>query len=240
MRNIFKVFDIVFIVLALLVSVGCEDSTIPDSERTVRYKEVPDRRTAQAESSRPNDLTYSVIATDVIPDIRRSIDVRLREKVSKDRLRSIALELKSQDERHYERTFIMYYLSGSSDAWATADFNPGLVVNIIGLTKEEEQALTEKPFSVDAEIIGQWIDEAAGVVEQITIMKEAGKLYLVREYEDGGSLIDEVVESSSSVGRRFDKVETTVYDHYFIIDRQGNLQLWDHEFGWFATISKIR
>ena len=218
MRRAFKVFAIVFIGLALLMSVGCEDSTIPDSDRTVRYKEVPDRRTVQSESSQPDDVNYSVIATDIIPDIKRSLDVRLSKKVSEDTLRSIALELKSQDERHYERTFITYYMRGTSDAWAITDFNPDLVVHIIGLTEEDEQALTEKSFPSDVEIIGQWIDEAAGVVEEITIMKETGKLYLVRDFQDGGRLKEEVVESPSAVGRRFDKVEITVYDNYFVID----------------------
>ena len=60
----------------------------------------------------PADITYSVIQTNIVTGIRKSIDVRLEKEVSEASLRAIALELRSGDSRHYERTFIIYYLPG--------------------------------------------------------------------------------------------------------------------------------
>ena len=58
----------------------------------------------------PADISYSVVDTDIIPSIKRSLDVRLNKKVSEDVLRAIALELKSNDSQTYDRTFIVYRL----------------------------------------------------------------------------------------------------------------------------------
>ena len=66
-----------------------------------------------------------------------NLDVRLNQKVSQDVLRAIALELKSNDSRQYDRTFIVYYLPAmnvDSGGWATTNFNPTLDVRILGLT----------------------------------------------------------------------------------------------------------
>ena len=51
-------------------------------------------------------VPYSIIDSYILPDIKRSLNVRLSEKVSEDTLRAIALQLKVQDSRSYQRTFI--------------------------------------------------------------------------------------------------------------------------------------
>jgi len=67
-------------------------------------------------SSKPDDVsiidgsTYSIINSDTFHDYKRSLDVRLNKRASEETLRKIALELKAQDHRSYERTFICYYL----------------------------------------------------------------------------------------------------------------------------------
>ena len=57
----------------------------------------------------PVDVSYEIIKIDTA-DITRSLDVQLNKRVSEDVLRIIALELKAQEPRSYERTFILYYL----------------------------------------------------------------------------------------------------------------------------------
>ena len=68
------------------------------------------RQPGGQDSAIPDDVTYSVIQTNIVTGIRKSIDVRLNKKVSEDALREIALELKARDSRPYDRTFIVYYL----------------------------------------------------------------------------------------------------------------------------------
>ena len=101
----------------------------------------------------PADVRYSVIQTNIVTGIRKSIDVRLDKEVSEDALRAIAVELKSGDSRHYERTFIVYYLPEmpvGGGGWATTHFDPGLEVRILGLAGQEERADAGRPLAARA------------------------------------------------------------------------------------------
>jgi len=190
----------------------------------------------------PTDATYSIIDTDIMPGIKRSIDVRLNKKVSESTLRTIALRLKAQDSRSYERTFICYYLPGmevDSGAWATTHFNPNLEVKIQGLTSEQENAFRQLPDDPSREVIGSWLDESPFIGSRVTIYRQNGKLFLENTYKDGSIGKKEMVEKSSSKGRTFQKKEGSPAGEYYLIDRQGNLQLWDQE-GWFSTARKLK
>ena len=75
----------------------------------------------------PDDVSYSIIDSTARAGIKRSLDVRLNKRVAEDTLHAIALKLKSQDSRDYDRTFITYYLPGmtvGAGAWATTHFTP--------------------------------------------------------------------------------------------------------------------
>jgi len=82
----------------------------PDISATISAAFPANKQTGRQAPVVPTAATYSVIQTNIVTGIRKSIDVRLDEEVSEDALRAIALELKSGDSRHYERTFIIYYL----------------------------------------------------------------------------------------------------------------------------------
>ena len=104
----------------------------------------------------PADVTYSIIDSDTYLDYKRSLDVRLNKKVSEKTLQAIALKLKAQDSRNYERTFICYYLPDmevGTGAWATTHFNPNLDVRIQGLTVEQEEVLKQQPDDPSREVI---------------------------------------------------------------------------------------
>ena len=82
----------------------------------------------------PEDVTYTIVGTDIIPGIKRSLDIRLNREVREDVLRSIAMELKSSDRKKYQRTFMLYYLPGmevDAGGWASTHFNPDLEVIIL-------------------------------------------------------------------------------------------------------------
>lgn len=80
-------------------------------------------------------------------NIKRSVTVRLKSKVSKKTLSQIARKIKKSDRNVYQRTFILYYLPEmeiGAGAWTTTHFNPTLKANIWGLSLEEEKALKNK------------------------------------------------------------------------------------------------
>ena len=179
----------------------------------------------------PDDVSYSIIDSTAIAGIKRSLDVRLNKRVAEDTLHAIALKLKSQDSRDYDRTFIVYYLPDmtvGAGAWATTHFTPELEVKILGLSTEEEKKLSAVPANREIiEIVGQWLDEIAS--SRITIFREGGKLYGERMFADGSSHKKELVEKRSPLGRRFDQVDAATAGDHWILDSRGNLQLHDND-----------
>ena len=164
----------------------------------------------------------------------------MNKRVAEDTLHTIALKLKSQDSRDYDRTFIIYYLPDmtvGAGAWATTHFTPELEVKILGLSTEEEKKLSTAPAPAKREIVGRWLDEIPYASSRITIFHEGGKLYVEQKFTDGSSLKKELVEKRSPLGRRFDQVGGATAGDHWILDSRGNLQLHDND-GLIRTAKK--
>jgi hypothetical protein len=188
----------------------------------------------------PNDVKYTIIKTNNIPDIKRQVDVRLNHKVSAEVLSAIAVQLKNADHRVYERTFILYYLPGmevNSGAWATTDFDSDLQVHILGASIAQEDALVGNDVNrVGQPAVGRWMLEYGALNGTIRIYRENGKSYIEINFKDGSNYKTEVSERSTPSGRRFEAKIAT--GDYYVINRSGNLQVWDRE-GLVTTAIKI-
>ena len=227
-------------ILCLILIGACSLAPVQEApsptEEAAPVKEKAEEKTT-ATSIIPADVSYEVINTDIVPGIKRSLDVRLNKKVSEDVLQAIAFELKSNDLRQYDRTFICYYLPDmavGTGAWATTHFNPTLDIRILGLTTQEEQALMTESTPSNVEVIGIWLDDWTG--SRITFYQKDDILYMEQVFGDGSSRHEELVENSLPLGRRFDMKEKS--SDYFIIDSEGNLQLRDN-LGLISTAKRI-
>ena len=196
------------ITIVSLVTVGCDDRQQSQTSRQPSALSQPAQQQPKLQAPIiPDDVSYSIFDSSINRGIKRSLDVRLNKKVSERTLRAIALKLKSQDARSYDRTFMAYYLPGmavGAGAWATTHFNPDLEVRVLGLTAEEEEKLLAEPAPANREIIGRWLDEGPIVGGRITIFREDGKLFIEQIFTDGSSRKEELVEKKSPLGRRFD------------------------------------
>lgn len=191
-------------------------------------------------STIPEDVTYTVIDANVIPGMKRSLDIRLNRRVSEEVLRSIALELKGKDPKDYERTFISYYLPGQSvgaGGWATTQFNPDLEVLILEPTAEQAKSLDRGRNDPSREVLGAWLWESPTKV-WINLYRQGGKLYMEQKHSDGSSSNLEVVEEVLQSGHRLEERGGSSLGEYFLIDLLGNLQIRDRE-GLIATAKKI-
>ena len=231
--------------------VACNDAVQDQARSTSNLKgPAPEARPAAAQAQEfsglptvpiPADVRYTVISTNVIPGIKRSLDVRLSRKVEEDVLRAIAMNLKKDDPKRHERTFIVYYLPEmkvGAGGWATTHFNPDLEVNILGLTLKQEIAFAKKVEDTTREVVGNWLDQSPMVGGKISIYRKDGKIYMEREFKDGSSSNEEMVEKPSSSGTRYEEKGGSNFGEYYILDRQGNLQIRDRE-GLIATTRKI-
>ncbi len=207
------------------------------------FAKIAAKKGAKKPASTPitKGATYTIINKNIVPGIKRGLDIRLSKKVSKDVLTSIAMKLKKADSNTYKRTFIGYYLPGmkvGAGYWATTHFNPDLKVRILGLTVEQENALKKQP-NPSGVILGKWMDKRPLVGHKITIFKKDGKLFMQDTHKDGSGGKTELVEKKSSLGRRFEKADGSGGGDYWILDSSGNLQIRDGE-GLISTSKKIK
>lgn len=215
----------------------------PDISATIGAAFAANGQSGGQDSVIPDDVTYSVIQTNIVTGIRKSIDVRLNKKVSEDALRKIALELKAGDSRPYDRTFIVYYLPEmpvGSGGWATSHFDPALDVRIFSIDGPGERADVSEALLSDREDIGKWLDEVSGI--QIVMYREDGKSYVEQYFRDGKFLKEELVGNPSTPGTRLEAKRLEPNGRsgggHWVIDNSGNLQIRDNV-GLVSTAKRI-
>ena len=243
----------ILVIFGIIVIVGLlnnkdlsrrDDRRTPSAPRQASSSQDAKRQASVPSPSIPLDVTYTIVDSDIMFNIKRSLDVRLNKRVPEDVLRAIALKLKSQASRSYKRTFICYYMPGmqiGAGAWATTHFDPNLDVQILGLTPDEERVLTQQPDDQSREIIGRWLDDRPLVANRITIFRQNSTLLMEQTFIDGTethSIKKEVIEKSSTRGRRFEDKQENSYGEFYLINRQGHLGLWDQD-GLISTARKI-
>jgi hypothetical protein len=230
------------VTLISLAPIGCDvdgqsASTDQNSSEAVEPVSLPDDETGARVGA-----SYSVLDETTVPGSKRSLDVRLDQKVSEETLREIALELKGSASQNYDRTFIAYYLPDmtvGAGAWATTHFTPDLEVRILGLTAEEEQTLKVEAATGHGEVLGSWLDERPFVGNKFTIFRQGGALFIQQAFKDGSGRQIEVAESDSPLGRRYDKIESSSTGDHWVVGADGDLQIRDNE-GLIATAKKIQ
>lgn len=175
-------------------------------------------------------VKYQIINDETFQDYKRSVDVRLEDKISEEQLKALALRLKAKNSNNFERTFITYLLPDmvlNSDAWATTHFNPELEVKILGLSVDEDRMLRQKPKVEHPGSIGSWFLEDLAFPVRITIYKKGGEYSMDTVYQDGNSSNDKLVEKDFEGGRKFMKFKRSgPKNDYYVITSKGNLQVW--------------
>ena len=56
------------------------------------------------------NIKYQIVNNETLGSIKRTVDVVLKEKISEEDLKKVALEIKNSDSKNYEKIFIGYYL----------------------------------------------------------------------------------------------------------------------------------
>ena len=198
-------------------------------------------RFTERRASIPRDVSYTIIDSHTVRGIKRSLDVRLNKKVSESVLRAIALKLKSQDSRTYERTFIGYLLPGmkvNAGAWATTHFNPSLEVEILGMTLEDEELLRdEQPREVSRDVIASGLDDSPFAINQkVTIYRE-GKRFFMEGWYKGDTLPPKrLFKTDFKLGTRYKY--KSAFGEYYLLDSRGNLEIWDRD-GFIVALRRV-
>lgn len=175
------------------------------------------------------DVTYEILRDTNVPGIKRSLVVRLSERVDEAELRKIAMKLKALDPQPYQRTFIGYYLLGmvpGAGAWATSHFNPKLEVNIFGMSREQEDALATE---TDSRALGTWADRGI-VAAVVTIERSSNGLIMRQRFKDGSeseTFLKEAYEPQP--GKRYHYKAGSSTGEHIRINQAGDLEFWDQD-----------
>ena len=195
---------------------------------------------SESNNKTPEDVTYNIIKENKIPNIKRSVDIRINRRASEDELREIALTIKARVKSQYERTFICYYLPEmivDKGAWATTHFNPELEVRILGATEEDLEILGKtSTLNNEREVIGIWLDE--NITAKIALFRKNSKSFIETTYKDGSVGIYEMIEKNTSRGLRFDNKKGSAFGDHYLINKNGELELRDDE-GLIYIINKL-
>ncbi len=182
-------------------------------------------------SKKTSNFRYTILSDTRIRNVKRSVDVRLPKRVSESTLSEIAKTIKRSTQANHDRTFICFYLPDmevSAGCWATAHYNPKLDVKIIGLPLDAINRFSATEEN-DRSEIGCWLDETPFIGRIIVIFTDDRKLFMESTFGDGSKATEEIAESESPYGRRFDAIASKPTGEYWLIDAEDNLQLWDRE-----------
>jgi hypothetical protein len=193
----------------------------------------------------PVEVTYPVIGEYFSPEHptpsfpgKRTIEIRLNTKVSESVLREIALELKAKETTQYEYTRIFFYLPGkgpgvgpgNTSPWASADFDSGLQVYIMGLSLDQETEYRTRPLNLPAGSVpfGTWIIENGAGGHPVTIYSRDNRVFYDLQYggSDGPGWI-EMEELPTGSGRAFRTLNNST-DRYIVLPN-GDLELYTGE-----------
>jgi hypothetical protein len=199
----------------------------------------------------PDSLAYETLDDEIYPspelpsDYRkRTVHIRLNRRISEDELRQIALEIKGQKPTRFDSIFISVYLpwqTKDGQRWANADFDPALLVDIVGLKIEEEKFLNTEPvvLPVGSESIGTWLDEQILISSRMTIYRVQDNWFMQKlEPNHAKPSSDQIDLVESTSGRRVFKFPRGK-DRYEV-GADGTLRVFGYEGKLLATPKPIK
>ena len=127
-----------------------------------------------------------------------------------------------------------------------SDVIPGVKLGLdVRLSRKAiEKELSRQPLARQAkspgkQIIGVWFDRTPVMASRITLYKKGGRIFWEYDFKDSGKLTREVIERSSSSGRRFDMRNRNSSGDYLVIKRSGVLEIRD-SYGLVTTAQPVK
>ncbi|MCK0744132.1 hypothetical protein [Chromohalobacter nigrandesensis] len=205
-----------------------------DSESTSTGPQAADKAAGD------RDLTqlYSIASDETNAPYKRSVEVTLHQRVSKDDLESIGRSIKKMGDKDVERTFIGYRLESQnpeSAYWGATHYNPELSVDISGLTPSQLQAYQSyDPSEHYQDPIGSWRIERGFNYIAVAYQKN-DEVFIDDVFPgDGVNTSRYVTSQAEGGGLRLQKPDDT-FGEYFVITQKGDLQFWSDNGNYYTA-----
>ena len=169
-----------------------------------------------------------------------NINIELPEKISQEKLTTIAEELRST-RKSYDKLWIFYYLPGmkiDAGAWATSHFTPDLKVEFVGANMEQEAKIKENTGKVDGKILGKFYEQQFGKASY-TVYEKNNKTFMQIIFDDGSSSDGEMKKKNVATGIRLTDKISKGHGEYFILTKSNVLEFYNAEDRMFTTAIPI-
>lgn len=178
--------------------------------------------------------SYKVTRDQVTTDNTRIVEVQLPKRLDKAALNDLTQAL-YQDG--YEHTSINYRIKDDGNAayWATANFSPELVLNIVGSSVEEHARVQAQTVtSPNAKIVGTWLANL-GTEYKIFIYTEGDRIFIESKDADGISRIKELYSENVGGQKRLFDDASREHGEYFVIGQDGKLEFWSQDDNFYTA-----
>lgn len=181
-----------------------------------------------AGTAQASDLqqTYKVIAEEK-SDTSRTVDVRIERRLDEAEVTAIANLIVNREAKPFTRTIVNFVLPMAKPGeppWASASLVRELRVKIPGLRLDEERQFVAEARADRRDVVGAWLTSTPATPGRLTIYRENRRLYVEWRMRSGVRTQDEVSETRTSSGRRFD-LKSAANDDHFVILAGGDLEI---------------
>lgn len=174
--------------------------------------------------------SYRIVSEDA-SEAALAVSVRIDARLSEADLASLADTIRAAKPTFKAASRIQFYLPDMplGDApWADVAYAPNENVSIKGLRLDEEESFRAKSERDMRDIIGVWLTSPPAVPGKLTIWREADrKIYAEWHLRNGSKNVDELIETRSQRGRRYQIVGAE--GGYYLALWNGTLELGDKD-----------
>ncbi len=185
----------------------------------------------------PKDFSYNIVKDESNVALQKNqLEIELNQKLTEGQIATLAEQLFNSKEKQ-RRFYIFYKLKGvenSVAAWATSHFDPELEIGIIGSTTEEDVNKDKLSEKIDGKVVGKW-DENKYTFSNLIIYKKDNKTFIKTVYKNGQTSDEELKESETEKGIRYDYKDGGYNGEYFILNNENGLELYNSENKNFTT-----
>ncbi len=173
---------------------------------------------------------YTLISEEPWQGISKcNLNIGLPSKYSKAEIEAIGKELHEARSK-YEKLYIFYHLTTinkdiEKGAWAFTHYTPDLEVNILGATIEEEKAMKDVVNNLNGNIVGKWFSEKGTNGLAFALEDKKGKYIFHCVYKN----LQHTESPAAKTGNRIEDEMFKLHGQYYIIERNGDLGLYNKE-----------
>ena len=181
--------------------------------------------------------SFNIVSEDA-SEQRRIVSVRVERRLDETDLVRLATLVQSRSKHSYGRTQVNVYLPAmalNQGPWATVTLSPEPKVAVFGLSRADEDIFLADHRADRRPLLGAWLTSPPAAPGRLAIYSDQSKIYAEWRLRSGQRTVEEVQDSVTKAGRRFDVPGAG----YYVLTRSGELEIWDKS-TLIATAERIR